>query len=128
MKDGPTNKMTKMAKFIANFGYEGVDHIVGTRALSVPRHGRQKTGRARMGRYEFKYKSATSGFPRSTKPCGSIPAPTLDQVRRLERAYMTRLHVKLGLLYFKSDGTIFTKESAMARRQEKMQGMVDCCC
>lgn len=71
------------------------------------------------------YKSAFSmgyrGFPRTMTPRGRIKAPTIDQVRRLERAYMCKLHVKDGgLLYFR-DGTPFTHERGRAYRYEVMQ-------
>lgn len=124
MTDGPSNKLSKMASFIANFGYEGVDHLIGSRALNVPRKGRQKNRRVKLDKGRM-YKSATSGFPRSSQPCGSVPAPTIDQVRRLERAYMLRLDVRRGLMYFKSDKTIFSHELAKARREDKMLSMLE---
>jgi hypothetical protein len=120
------NRMGKIAKMISAFGYEGVDHLFGT----LPMKGRQKSRRVRMNP-ETKYKPASSygfrGSPRSSTRCGSVPAPTLDQVRKLEQAYMLRLIVKTGIIYFKSDDTVFDHNSAKARRQEKLQAMIDCC-
>ena len=128
MTEGPANKLTKMAKFISNFGYEGVDHLIGSRALNVPRKGRQKSRRAGRGVKNLgrpMYKSATSGFPRSSKPCGSVPAPTLDQVRNIERAYMIKIDVRGGLMYFKHEATLFSHEQGKVRLGVKKQRMFD---
>jgi hypothetical protein len=61
------------------------------------------------------YKSATAGFPRSTIAPGSVPAPTMDEVCRIERKYKTRLHVKRGLMFFKEDGVMYDKTLAGER-------------
>jgi len=117
-----------MAQFISNFGYEGVDHLIGSRALNVPRKGRQKSRRSGSGIKNLgrpMYKSATSGFPRSSKPCGSVPAPTLDEVRWLERAFMCRIDVRGGLMYFRHEATLFDQDVAHDRRQVKLQAMFD---
>ena len=81
----------------------------------------------RPKRYKPAFTMGFRGFPKTYKPCGSVPAPTMDQVRRIERAYMTKLHVKLGLLYFKEDGRVFTKEEAAKRRKGKMIEMAESC-
>jgi hypothetical protein len=130
-KDGP-NKMTKLAKFIASFGYEGVDHLLGAKGMSSygSKQGRQKTRRPSF-KTKGLYKPASStgfrGSPKTSVRPGSVPAPTIDQVRRLEKAYMLKLDVHRGIMYFKSDQTVFSHNSAKARRQEKMQCMLDCC-
>lgn len=55
------------------------------------------------------------GFPRVPRILGTASAPTIDQVRNLERKYKTRLHVKMGLIYFKSDGVLFNADEAKQR-------------
>lgn len=62
------------------------------------------------------------GLPRTLKQ-HFVPAPTIDQVRKLERTYMCRLIVKGGLIYFR-DGTPFTHERGKNYRHEVMQEMV----
>lgn len=120
MKQG--NKMGVLASLIKSFGYEGVDHLLGSRVLNVPRKGRQKNRRPKLDKGRM-YKSATSGFPRSSKPCGSVPAPTIDQVRQLEQAYMLKLDVHHGIIYFKEDQTVFSKDEAAKRRGNTYKDM-----
>jgi hypothetical protein len=55
------------------------------------------------------------GWPKTEVRCGGVPAPTMDQVRKKEREYGLKLHVKNGLLFFKSDGVMFTKHEAKKR-------------
>ena len=97
-----------MAKLLGAFGYEGVDHQFGTKSMA-PNRGRQKSKRTRAHKGNL-YKSATCGFPRSSQPCGSIPAPTLDQVRHIERRIGRRLIVRLGLLHYKDTGDLYIAE------------------
>ena len=106
MKQG--NKMGVLARMLATFGYEGVDHKLGTKGLNIPIRGRNRGRRIRARNHGTMYKSATSGFPRSSQPCGSVPAPTLDQVRRKERLCGRRLIVKRGLMHYKDTGALFT--------------------
>lgn len=114
MKQG--NKMGILAKMLSTFGYEGLDHRLGHAGMSLPSRGRNKSRRVRSKNVgEQMYKSATSGFPRSTIACGSIPAPTMDQVRRIERKYGQRLKVMRGLLFFKCDDVMFTQHEAQKR-------------
>lgn len=103
MKQGSRQAM--MAKLLGAFGYEGVDHKFGTKSMA-PNLGRQKNKRVRKLASNL-YKSATSGFPRTSQPCGSIPAPTMDQVRRIERRIGRRLIVRLGLLHYKDTGDLY---------------------
>jgi hypothetical protein len=78
----------------------------------------------RPKRYKPAFTMGFRGFPKTYKPCGSVPAPTIDQVRHIERKYGQRLHVKSGvgpdglggLMFFKTDGVMYTPEEA-ARRQ-----------
>jgi hypothetical protein len=66
-----------------------------------------------------KYKPAFSmgfrGFPRTETPLGRTPAPTIDQVRELEKKYKVKLIVKEGLVYFKYGEELFTHERAKER-------------
>lgn len=87
----------------------------------------QKDGRAPMSRKQLKRLR-----PKRTKPfahhgyrglpknemgtVGAIPAPTIDQVRNLERKYGQKLHVRLGVIHFASDGVLFDKEEAKLRQ------------
>ena len=87
----------------------------------------KKMKEMRPKRFKPAFTMGFRGFPKTYQRCGSVPAPTQDQVRTLERAYMTRLHVKLGLLYFKEDGKVFTKEEALKRRNDKMLEMAASC-
>jgi hypothetical protein len=94
--------------------FAGMDSMENN--VSVPTKGRNKRRRYRTKTRVPMYKSAVSGFPRTSTPCGSIPAPTMDQVRRIEQKYKIKLHVKQGLLYFR-DGQIFNRNAAKARMQ-----------
>ena len=88
----------------------------------------QKMKTMRPKRYKPAFTMGFRGFPKTYKPCGSVPAPTMDQVRKLERASMPKLHVKAGgLLYFKEDGRVFTREEAAKRRNGKMIEMAESC-
>lgn len=76
-----------------------------------------------MTRHMRGYKPAFTcgfrGFARRMKPPGSVPAPTIDQVRRLERTYACKIIVKAGWMYFKEGGQIFTEEEAAIRQIDK---------
>ena len=111
MKQG--NKMGTLAKMLRTFGYEGADHQLGTKGMAPPQ-GRVRSRRARRPGPTL-YKSAVSGFPRSSQRCGSVPAPTMDQVRKIERTYGQRLDVKAGLMYFKGEDLLFTQHEAQKR-------------
>jgi len=56
------------------------------------------------------------GKPRSYSAPGSMAAPTIDQVRDRERKYGQKIHVKRGLMFFASDGIMWTADEA-AKRQ-----------
>jgi hypothetical protein len=118
-----------MAKFIANFGYEGVDHLLGTKGMSS--YG-SKQGRHKQRRFRAKsgamYKPAASygwrGSPKTSTRPGSVPAPTIDQVRNIERAYLLKIDVHRGIMYFKDDQTVFNHEEANMRRHNTYRAMV----
>ena len=77
------------------------------------------------------YKPASScgwrGAPRKMTPTGSIPAPTIDQVRKLERAYMCKLTVKRGVMYFRGTDIAFTHDRGKEYRHAAMQEKVNAC-
>jgi hypothetical protein len=50
------------------------------------------------------------GSPRVLKD-RFAPAPTIDQVRNLERRYKCKLHVKQGFIYF-TNGELFSHQKA----------------
>lgn len=87
--------------------------------LALPPQAGRMPRRTRKTHNEPRYKKAFSmgfrGFPKGLTPVGGIPAPTIDQVRQLERKYKTRLHAKMGLIYFKTDGRLFDAQEAEAR-------------
>jgi len=74
----------------------------------------------RPPRYKPAFTMGFRGFPKTESPCGTVKAPTQNQVRRLERKYETRLHVKAsgttGLLFFAADGVMFSKPEALRRQ------------
>lgn len=126
------SKMSKIARMIAAFGYEGVDHLFGTKGMSSygSKQGRHKQKRMR-NKDGLIHKPASSygfrGSPRTAVPCGSIPAPTIDQVRRIEQAYMIKIDVHHGIMYFKNEITAFTHEEAKNRRHEQLHTMFAAC-
>jgi hypothetical protein len=67
------------------------------------------------------------GSPRSSSRPGAATAPTIEEVRKIERAYMCRIHVKQGLLYFAHTDTPFTHEAGAEHRKKRMQEMLDVC-
>jgi hypothetical protein len=81
----------------------------------------------RPPRYKPAFSMGHRGFPKGYKPCGTVPAPTIDQVRKRERAYMTKIHVKQGLMYFAEDGAMFTIPAAKQRRDAKLKAMAKEC-
>jgi len=100
-------------------GSVGLDHLMGQ---SIPNSypGKRGAGRAKKIKENNGYKPAFScgfrGFPRTMTRPGSVTAPTLDQVRHIERNCGQKLHVKSGLLYFKSDGFRFSWDEARKRQ------------
>jgi len=61
-------------------------------------------------RYPKDHKTAFSmgyrGFDKMLYPKGLYPAPTLNQVRDLERSHQVTLWVKGGKLYYRNTGKI----------------------
>jgi hypothetical protein len=54
-------------------------------------------------RYKPAFTCGFRGWPRTFRPLGSIPAPTLDQVRRLEQEAGQKLKVMDGKVYYRND-------------------------
>lgn len=82
---------------------------------------RKEVKAARPQRYKPAFSCGFRGFPKTHTPIGSVPAPTIDQVRKLERTFMCRLVVKQGLIYFREDGKPFSHAEGLARRQTRME-------
>lgn len=76
---------------------------------------------ARPPRYKPAFSCGFRGFPKTHTPIGSVPAPTIDQVRKLERTFMCKLVVKQGVIYFREDDKAFSHAEALARRQTRME-------
>jgi len=89
-----------------------------TRLLGLDTHplSRRERKAFKPRLYKPAFTCGYRGAPRMSTPCGSIPAPTIDQVRDRERKYGQRIHVKRGLMFFKSDGIMWTKEEAERRQ------------
>lgn len=64
-----------------------------------------------LGRTKPFFSMGHRGFAKTPLPIGRIPAPTLDQVRKIERQIKRKLHVKFGALYEK-DGKPYVPETA----------------
>ena len=75
----------------------------------------------RPPRYKPLFTCGFRGFPKTYTPIGQARAPTIDEVRTLERSYMCRLDVKQGLIYFREDGKAFSHDEARSRRQARME-------
>jgi hypothetical protein len=114
---------TKIQQFLSRFGNTNAK-MEQFQALMRQLQGAQKAPRSTT--FKPAFTCGFRGWPRTMTRPGSIPAPTIDQVRRLERAYMCKLHVKQGLIYF-TDGTPFTHERGHAYRHSVMEEMVAEC-
>ena len=71
----------------------------------------------RPTRYRPAFSMGYRGFAKTEKPCGTVPAPTIDQVRARERKYGQRIGVRNGIMFFLSDWTMWTKEEAIKRSE-----------
>lgn len=83
--------------------------------VSMPNLTRKQLKRLRPTRYKPAFSMGYRGTPKQFEAPGQTPAPTIDQVRRLERKYGQKLHVRLGVMHFASDGVLFDKEEAKLR-------------
>jgi len=75
--------------------------------------------RLRPKRYRPAFSMGYRGAPKTYQRIGATPAPTIDQVRDRERKYSQRIHVKNGLMFFKSDGIMWTVDEATRRFFDK---------
>ena len=89
--------------------------------LANPGLTRKQLRKLRPPRYKPAFSCGYRGWPKTTTPCGSIPAPTMDQVRDRERYFGLKIHVKNGLMFFASDGRMWTRDEA-TKRQEAAYG------
>lgn len=75
----------------------------------------------RSATYKPAFSMGYRGARRSMNPLGRIPAPRIDEVRKLERAYLCKLIVKKGLLYFRNTDIAFTNARGKDHRHAVMQ-------
>jgi hypothetical protein len=94
----------KFRKFITENNPEDFENALSIYA-GGPLSSRKLLKRLRPKRYKRAFSMGYRGFPKQTTRLGSIPAPTQDQVRATERKYGRRIHVKNGLMYFKTEGS-----------------------
>lgn len=101
----------KVAAFLGRFG-----EPTEAGKLSNPRISWKLMKKAMRGpTHKAAFSMGYRGTPRLDRPPGSVPAPTIDQVRRREIKYGQKIHVKNGLMFFASDGMMWTREEAQAR-------------
>lgn len=95
------------------------------RLLGLSTHpvSRRERKMFKLSGYKPAFSCGYRGLPRMSTPCGATPAPTLDQVRDRERKYGHRIHVKRGLMFFKSDGIMWTKEEAQRRLDAQLAAL-----
>jgi hypothetical protein len=83
---------------------------------AYPGISRKMLKKLRPPRYKPYFTMGYRGWAKSEMAPAQVPAPTIDQVRRKERKYGQKLHVNRGLLFFASDGIMFTNEEAKRRQ------------
>lgn len=101
------NLFAKLAQFMRNSN---------SKPMFKPQLTRKDLRALRPPRYKPAFSCGYRGWPKTSTPPGSIPAPTIDQVRHLERKYGQKIHVKLGVMYFATDGRMFTRDEAELRQ------------
>ena len=111
------NLFQKLATFMAQNGPDAM-----LRSVAAP-PTRKQLKKLRPPRWKPAFSMGFRGATKTYSRPGGIPAPTIDQVRNRERQYGQRIHVKNGLMFFASDGFMWTKEEA-AKRQEACNGTV----
>ena len=87
---------------------------------------RKENKPARCTTHKPAFSMGFRGDPRTMRRTGAIPAPTIDQVRKLEKKYLCKLVVKQGLIYFR-DGTAFTNERGRAHKIAVIDDMATQC-
>lgn len=104
------NLAAKLMKYMSSFGPNAMTGSI------FPGISRKMLKRLRPPRYKPCFSIGHRGWPKSEMAPGQAPAPTIDQVRRKEQKYGQKLHVKNGLMFFASDGVMFTNEEAKRRQ------------
>jgi len=112
------NLFAKLSQLMAKHGPDGMLN------MPVAPPSRKQLKRMRPPRFKPASSVGFRGLPKTYSRPGVIPAPTIDQVRRRERKYGQRIHVKNGLMFFASDGFMWTKEEAAKRQKEMNCGTV----
>ena len=116
--------MGKLASFFQRFTRQD-DNTLAMQDMA--RKMRQVTKQAqRAAMHKPIFSMGFRGYPRVLN-VGHIPAPTLDQVRSLERAYLCKLTVKHGLIYFRGTDIAFTHDRGKEHRHALMQEKLDEC-
>jgi len=82
----------------------------------APQLTRKQLKKLRPPRFKPAFSMGFRGAPKTENRPGSIPAPTIDQVRYRELKYGQRIHVKNGLMFFASDGIMWTADEAERRQ------------
>lgn len=107
------NLFAKLAMMMSAYGAPA---IAGR--MPAPNISRKQLKRLRPSRFKSAFSIGFRGWPKTYMRKGAMPAPTIDQVRDRERKYGQRIHVKRGLMFFASDGIMWTASEA-AYRQER---------
>jgi hypothetical protein len=108
------SKFGMFARLAAMMGNQGPNSLSGAR-MAPPT--RKQLKQLRPPRFKPAFSMGHRGFPKTMNRPGSVPAPTIDQVRHAERKYGQRIHVKRGVMFFKSDGLMWTKDEAVKRQE-----------
>ena len=83
---------------------------------------RKQLKKLRPPRYKAAFSIGFRGYPKSYNRPGAMAAPSLDQVRFIERTYGQKIHVKNGLMFFASDGIMYTSHEAALRQSMQEAG------
>jgi hypothetical protein len=111
------NLFAQLAKFVHKQG----SNVFG----GIPRASltRKQLKKFRPPRYKPAFSMGFRGATKSSTPIGTLPAPTIDQVRNHERKYGQRIHVKNGLMFFAFDGLMWTKDEAERRLEKSLRSI-----
>lgn len=103
------NLYNRFAQFLAKHGPTSMSGGI------VAPPTRKQLKQMRPKRFRPAFSMGFRGWPKTENRPGVIAAPTIDQVRYRERKYGQRIHVKNGLMFFASDGVMWTKDEAELR-------------
>lgn len=84
---------------------------------------RKQLKKLRPPRYKPAFSMGHRGFPKTLRRPGHKAAPTIDEVRHRERKYGQKIHIKEGLMFFASDGIMWTKEEAQRRFERQYRSI-----